>query len=93
MVRELALKDGGAGRQGRHDWRPWQEHVVQETSVVYVLCFVSDLETGAAHAEVHRVHVDTTWIRLALGRLGQVSVLITVYRYLDLHLLLAALVD
>ena len=93
VVRELALKDGGGGGQGRHDWRPWQEHVVQESRVVYVLRFVSDLETGASHAKVHRVHVDTTWIWLALGRLGQVSILILVNRYLDLHLLLAALVD
>ena len=61
--------------------------------MVYILRFVCDLQAGAAHAKMHRVHVDTTWIRLALGRLGQVSILITVYRYLDLHLLLAALVD
>ena len=61
--------------------------------MVYVLRFVGDLETGASHTEVHRVHVDTTWIWLTLGRLGQVSILITVDRYLDLYLLLAALVD
>ena len=60
--------------------------------MVYILRFVSDLQTGAAHSEMHRVHIYVTREGLALGRLCP-GVLILVNGYLDLDLLLATLVD
>ena len=42
---------------------------------------------------MHRVHIYAARERLALGRFRQVSVLIMVDRYLDLHLLLTSLVN
>ena len=60
--------------------------------MVYIHCFICDLETGASHAEMHRVHIYAAGEGLALGRLGP-GVLILVNWHLDLDLLLATLVD
>ena len=61
--------------------------------MVYILCFVCDLQAGAAHAKMHRVHIYASREGLSLSCLGQVGALILVNGHLDLHLLLATLVD
>ena len=93
VVRNLSLHKRRSSRQRGHDRCEGEEHVVQESGVVDVLSLVSDLEAGAAHAEVHAVHVDLAGVWLALCRFSNVSVLVLEDGYLDVHLFLASFVD
>ena len=52
---------------------------------------ISDLQTGTAHAEVHRIHVDVVRDRLGFRRLAGVGVFVLEERHFDLDLFLSAL--
>ena len=61
--------------------------------MIDVLSLISDLKTGAAHAEVHAVHVDHAWVGLTISSIHEVCVLVLKNRHLDVYLLLASLIN
>jgi len=61
--------------------------------MVNILCLVGDLETGCTHAEVHRIHVDLTRVRLSIFRCFHIGELILVEGYLDIDFLTAPFID
>jgi hypothetical protein len=92
VVRNLSLHKWSSSRQRGHNGREREEHVIQESCVVDVLSLISDLEAGAAHAEVHAVHVDLVGIGLTFCRFSE-SVLVLEDGHLDVHLFLTSFVD
>lgn len=50
-----------------HDWADYRELVIQETCLLNVASLEGDLQTRAAHAEPHTVHVDVVGSGVALS--------------------------
>lgn len=50
-----------------HDWADYRELVIQETCLLNVASLEGDLQTRAAHAEPHTVHVDVVGLSIALS--------------------------
>ena len=59
--------------------------------MVYIHRLIGDLQTGTAHAEVHRIHVDVVRDRLSSRWLAGVGILVLEERHFDLDLFLSAL--
>ena len=58
VVGQLALVDGCAGTQSSEHGSPWEKDVVQEQRMREVLSLVGELKAGAAHPEMHGIHVN-----------------------------------
>ena len=94
MVGQPALQNRRSCRKHRHYRGPGQEHIVEKSRMVDVLGLVGDLEAGAAHPEVHAVHVDLAGEGLRLTALLHVRVLVLEEGHFNFDLLFAAtLVD
>jgi len=66
MVTELAFDHRSGCGYCRHDRCKGNKHVVEVATVIDRLSFVSKLQATTAHAKVHRIHVDKSWVRLVL---------------------------
>lgn len=72
-IAQVSAVDGSSGGQGEHDGSQWRHLIVDLASLVHIDSLESDLETAAAHAKGHGIHVDV--IRQSSAILNRVAIL------------------
>lgn len=72
-IAQVSAVDGSSSGQGEHDGSQWRHLIIDLASLVHIDSLESDLETAAAHAKGHGVHVDV--IRQSSTILNCVAVL------------------